>query len=166
MCEPVTAAWAASTFLTKAFIVGSVASTALGQVGQYQSAKAQVRAINQQNEVQAREISKAAGQEMFERARAARRERGTARAAGSEAGVNLGSGSFLAALQNSAFNQYNDQGLIVQNEKSQQAARSANARSAMSSIQMPTALSSAFALGSSAAGSFYAAEGARASGTP
>lgn len=155
MCEPVTIGTLTISAAQMAAIgVGvTVASAAASQYGQYQSAKAQVSAINQQNKLQAEEIAKAAGQEMTERARAARRERGAMRAAGSEAGINIDtSGSFTAALQASAFNQYNDQGLISYNERAQQRARQANATSSMSSIQVPNALTAALAIGSSYAG--------------
>jgi hypothetical protein len=144
MCEPIA--------IAAAFAV----TTAAQQYGQYQSAKAQVKAINEQNRIQADEIADAAGLELTERARAARRERGRSRAAASEAGINLGSGSFLAALQTSAINQSNDSGLILQNEKNQQRARDANYRSALSQIQVPTALSASLAIGASAAQGFYA----------
>lgn len=164
MCEPVTAAWGAMTFMQQALVVASVASSAASMYGQHESAKAQVAAINEQNETQADEIARQAGQEMFERTRAAHRERAQARAAGSEAGINLGSNSFLAALQTSAFNQYNDMGLVAQNEKAQQAARSAGARSAMSGIQMPTALSAAFTIGVSGATAFGTAANTRTQG--
>ena len=132
----------------------SAASTAAGLYVQQKNAKAQVSAINQANEVQADEISKAAGKELTERARAARRERGAMRAAASEAGLNLDSGSFLAALQTSASNQYNDQGTIIQNERGQQRSRASRARSEMAGVQMPDYLSSALRIGSSAYGAY------------
>jgi hypothetical protein len=141
MCEPVTIGTLSLTAAQSA-MAGMVALTAVStgasMYGQRQSAKAQVSAINQQNKVQAEEIARKSGLEMTERAREARRERATARVLAGEAGINLGSGSFLATLQASAMNQYNDMGLIVQNEKSQQAARAVNARSMMSSVQMPS----------------------------
>lgn len=140
MCEPVT--------LTTGLMYASMAVSAVGAYGQYQSGKAQTRAINKQNEIQAQEIAEAAGLEMTERARAARRERGAMRAAGAESGINLGSNSFLAGLQVSAMNQYNDQGLILRNESNQQRARDASARSAAARIEMPTALTAALSIGS------------------
>lgn len=149
MCEPTTLA------------VIAIASSAASVYGQYQSGKAQVKAINQQNEQQAQEIADAASQEMFERGRLARRERGQMRAAASEAGISLGSGSFLAALQASAFNQYNDSGLILQNEKNQQLARDARARSLMSQIQMPTALSAALQIGAAGVSTYAGAKNAQ-----
>lgn len=153
MCEPTT------------IMMGvSMAVAAVGAVGQHQSAKAQVRAIDQQNEIQAQEIAEATGVEMTERARAARRERGVMRAAGAESGINLGSNSFLAGLQNSVFNQYNDQGLILRNESNAQRARSAEANSLMARIQVPTALSSALSIGAAGAQGYYAGKGAQRAG--
>lgn len=147
MCEPISA--------TTAIMIGlSAATTAAGLYTQHQSAKKQVAAINEANEAQADEISKAAGKEMTERARAARRERGAMRAAASESGLNLASGSFMAALQTSAFNQYNDQGTVIQNERGQQRSRAARARSEMAGVQMPDYLSGALRIGASAYGAY------------
>jgi len=153
MCEPTTIA-----------LIASTAIAGISQYGQYQSAKAQVRAIDEQNEIQAQEISEAAGLEMTERARAARRERGAMRAAGAESGINLGSNSFLAGLQTSVLNQYNDQGLILRNESNQQRARDAQARSLTSRIQVPTALSAALNIGAAGLGAYGDATAARRAG--
>jgi hypothetical protein len=139
-----------------ALAVMAAVGTAVSVVGQYQSAKAQVKAIDQQNEIQAQEIADAAGVEMTERARAARRERAAMRTRGAEAGINLGTGSFLDALQTSVLNQHYDQGLILRNESNQQRARDAQARSLMSRIQVPTALSGALAIGTSAVSGYTA----------
>src|SRR5262245_30042173 len=129
MCEPVTIGTLAISATQMAAIgtAVTVAATAASVYGQHQSAKAQVAAIDMQNEQRAKEIATAAGIEMTERARAARRERGAMRAAGAESGISLDSGSFMAALQASAFNQYNDQGLISYNERNQQRGREADA---------------------------------------
>lgn len=127
MCDPVTA-----------LVAITATTTAVSGYAQRESAKAQQRALNKQNQVQADEISRKTGQELTERAREARRERATARVLAGEAGINLGSGSFLAQLQSSAMSQYNDMGLIVQNEKSQQAARAAQINSLFSQISNPS----------------------------
>jgi len=146
MCPPVAAITATQ------WLVGlSALSAAVSTVGQIQSGKAQARAINQQNEAQAEEIADAAGHEMSERARAARRERASLRAAGSAAGINLDtSGSFLASLNTASMNQYNDNGLISYNERTQQRARQAGAASAMSRVQIPSALEAALTIGGTA----------------
>ena len=153
MCDPVTAT------------VLAVTTAAVGQIGAYKSGKAQAAALAYQSQVQADEISRAAGNELTERARAARRERAAARAAGSEAGINLGSGSFIAALQNSAMNQINDQGLIIQNERNQQRARVAQTRSLASQIQVPSGLSAALAIGSAGVGAWNDATKTQKRGT-
>ena len=152
MCEPTTLA------------VLSAVGTAVSIAGQHQSGKAQVKAINQQNEIQSQEIADAAGVEMTERARAARRERAALRASGAESGINLGSNSFLAALQTSVFNQFNDQGLILRNESNQQRARQAQAKSLVSQVQVPNALSAALSIGSAGIGTFANASAARRAG--
>jgi hypothetical protein len=152
MCEPVTIGSLTITATQMAWIgtAVTVASTAASVYGQHQSAVAQVKAINKQNQIQAQEIASAAGQDMTERARAARRERGAMRASGAQAGIAVDNGgSFVAALQTSALNQNIDNGLISYNERAQQRARNANYRSSLSQISMPTGLSAALAIGSS-----------------
>lgn len=162
MCAPVLAAIGPimSAIGAHAGTIGaalSVATAAVGQYGAHQSGKAQVRAIDDANALQADQIAKAAGAEMTERARAARRERASMRAAGSAVGLNVDtSGSFVAALQASSMNQYNDQGVIAYNERGQQRARQTEATGRMSQIQIPSALSAALAIGSTAVGSFAA----------
>ena len=103
MCAPVVLGAA----LAITSIVGNVAAN--------KAVDAQAKAVSKQNQIRADEIAKQAGQELTERARMARRERAAARAAASQAGVNLGSNSFMAMLQTSEMNQYNDMGLIVYN---------------------------------------------------
>lgn len=153
MCFPIVAL--GITAAQTAMIGLTVAATAASVAAQHQSAKAQTKAINEQNQVQADEIADAAGVELGERARAARRERASMRAAASESGVNLGSGSFIAALQTSISNQQNDMGLITANANNRQRARGAQAKSLMSQIQMPTAASAAFQIGAAGAGSYF-----------
>ena len=162
MCPPIIAA--AGLTMAQAVMIGAtVVSTAVSVYSQQESAKANTKAISEQNQVQADEIARATGNELHERARAARRERAMMRASASESGVNLGSGSFLAALQTSAQNQYNDMGLIVQNEKGQQRARVANTRARMAHV--PSALSSALTIGAAGAGSYFNVKGASTRGS-
>ena len=164
MCPPVIAA--AGLTMAQAVMVGvTVVSTAATMYGQQQTAKANAAAVSAQNQVQADEIARATGNELHERARAARRERADMRAAAAESGINLSSNSFLASLQASAMNQYNDQGLIVQNEKGQQAARRAQARSIQAGLRVPNALSSALTIGAAGYGSYYDATSAARAGS-
>lgn len=140
MCDPVTAT-----------AVLTIVSSAVGTVGQIQSGKAQAKAINRQNEIASEEIANAAGIELTERARAARREHGALRAAGSAAGINLEtSGSFLASLQTAAMNQGIDSGLVVYNERTRQRGRQAEANSAMARVYIPSALEAALTIGGTA----------------
>lgn len=163
MCFPIAALGLAAG--QTAMLAVTVAATAASIYGQQQSAKAQARATGEQNEQQAEQIAQARGQELHERARAARRERAEMRANASEAGINLGSNSFLAALQTSAMNQYNDQGLILQNEKSQQAAREAQARSIQAGLRVPSGLSAALTLGAAGVGAYNQTKALEQAGT-
>jgi len=153
MCFPIAAI--GFTAMQTMMVGLSVAATAASVAAQRQSAKAQVKAIDAQNAQQADEIAAAAGVELGERVRAARRERATMRASASESGINLGSGSFLSALQTSISNQQNDMGLITQNANNRQLARGVQAKSLMSQIQMPTAASAAFQIGAAGAGAYF-----------
>jgi hypothetical protein len=136
--------------------VGLAVGTALfSSVQKNQEIKAQKKAVDVQNALQQKEIADQAGQELTERARAARRERGIMRASASESGINLGSNSFLAALQTSMLNQFNDQGLITQNEKNAQKARDASATSILAGLSAPNAFGTALQIGISGAGAYY-----------
>ena len=57
-----------------------------------------------------------------------------------ESGINLGSNSFLAMLQNSEINQSIDSGLILKNESNMQRARQAETNSALAGITKKTGL--------------------------
>jgi hypothetical protein len=163
MCFPIAAI--GFTAAQTAMVSLSVAATAASITAQQQSAKRQAAAISAQNQQQADEIAAAAGVELGERARAARRERASMRASASESGINLGSGSFLAALQTSISNQQNDMGLITENANNRQLARGAQAKSLMSQIQMPSAASAAFQLGAAGAGAYFNVTDASGVGT-
>lgn len=149
MCEPITTAAGAMMWI-------SGITTAASLVMQYQSAQSQARALGRQNQAQADEISRQAGLEMHERARAARRERAYARAAASEAGINLSSNSFLSALQTSYLNQYSDMGIIAMNERARQRARAAEASAAASRIDMPNWVTAGLQIGGSMYGGYQA----------
>ena len=127
---------------------------AISAVSQYRNAKAQQKAIAQQSAVQADEIAQQKGEELTARARAARRERGAMRAAASESGINLGSGSFLAALSTSALNEMNDSGLIIKNGEMAQRARIAQTNSLFASHPVPNPWLQALQVGASAFGSY------------
>lgn len=163
MCFPIAAI--GFTAAQTAMVGLSVAATAASVAAQRASAKKQEDALNAANAQQADEIAAAAGVELGERARAARRERASMRASASESGINLGSGSFLAALQTSISNQQNDMGLITENANNRQGARGAQAKSLMSQIQMPSAASAAFQIGAAGAGAYFNASDASGVGS-
>lgn len=141
------------------------------QYGQYKTGKAQAAALNKQNAARAEEIRDAASVELGERARAARRERARLMAAGSESGFQTSGGSFEALMMNSLFQQGFDQGLILENERTQQEAREAHAQSLMSQIQLPSFGSAALQIAGAgvqgyALGDGFSATDAPEAGTP
>lgn len=135
MCEP--------TLLMAATVASAAAST----YSQYQSAKAQTNAINKAQDAASTQAAAQAGAELTARARAARVERASARAAASDSGVNLGGGSFLAALQTSAMDQSYDEGVILYNNKNQVAAINTDAASALARVTRPTLLGAGLTIG-------------------
>lgn len=114
--------------------------TVIEMKNQNKQATAQANALAIQNQVAQQEIADQNGQQINERARAARRERAAARVAASESGINLGSNSFLAMLQSSEVNQSIDSGLILHNEKVQQRSRQAQYNSNLAGITKNTGL--------------------------
>lgn len=149
MCEPVSIVMAAVA------IIGSVAQNQAAK----KSAKRQTAALEEQNQIVADEISSQQGQELDQRARAARQERAAARASASEAGINLGSNSFLAMLQTSEINQSIDSGLILRNEKGKQRGRQAQHKSNLAGIQWKTGLGMTIDAAASGASAYSASGG-------
>lgn len=149
MCDAVSIVMAAVA------VIGSVAQNRAAN----KAAERQTRAIEHQNQIQADQISQAQGQELDERARAARRERAAARVSASEAGINLGSNSFLAMLQTSELNQSIDSGLIVRNNENRQEARQAKTNSLLAGINKKTGLGIALDAASSGVQAYYGSGG-------
>lgn len=148
MCEPVSA--------TTAVLMGlSAVGTGLTIANQ----NAQVKAINQQNELQAKEISVAKGKELTENAQRAIQERAAMRAAAAESGVNLQSGSFLSALQTSAIQEGNNAGTIFYNHKVEQRARQAQAKSAVAATGATNLAGNILRIGTSAASAYTPKKG-------
>ena len=135
--------------------VGSIATNMAAN----KAADRQAKAFAQQNEIAQEEIADRHGNELNERARAARRERAAARVAASESGINLGSNSFLAMLQTSEINQAIDSGLIVRNERTQQRARQAQYKSNLAGLTKKTGLGIALDAFSSGASAYMGAGG-------
>ena len=149
MCEPV------SIIMAAVAIIGSVAQNRAAN----KAADRQTKALEHQNQLQADEISDAMGQELNERARAARKERAAARVSASEAGINLGSNSFLAMLQSSEIQQSIDSGLIVRNERNAQRGRQARHASNLAGIQKKTGLGIALDAAQAGAAAYTGAGG-------
>jgi len=126
---------------------GSIIYAAVAIVGMYAADRSQTisnhrqeRAMREANKVREDQIHDQQGQQIDERARAARRERAAARVAASESGINLGSNSFLAMLQTSEINQSIDAGLIMHNEKQLQEARRTQFNSNLAALTSKTNL--------------------------
>lgn len=140
------------------FAVAAAASIASDSESNRQT-KRTVKALNAQNELRADEINQQAGQELNERSRAARKERAAARVAASEAGVNLGSGSFLALLQSSEVQQAQESGVILKNKDSAQKARQAEYTSQLSQHSYVTGVGMVLNAASAGAGAYISAGG-------
>ena len=120
-------------------------------MAQAKSAKAQTKAIRQQQAVVAEENRRAASGELFDQMRATRREQARIRVASGEAGLSLQSGTIENLLMDSAMQGQLQGSRTMANLESRQAATTAEAASALSQIQKPTALSAGLQIGSSAA---------------
>lgn len=147
MCNPL-------AFMAVAAL-GSVAQN----VAQNKANRAYEKSLNEQNNLLREEMRKKAGHELTERARQARRERGSARAAASAAGVNLDSNSFLAMLSTIDTNLTNDAGTILYNERHQQKARDVEYRSKLSQIQYKTGLGIALDAATAGGTAYFSAGG-------
>ena len=151
MCDPV------SITLAAVSVIGSVAANREAN----KAARRQAAAIEEQSAIQGEEIADAMGQQLDERARAARRERAAARVAASESGINLGSNSFLAMLQTSEINQSIDSALIRKNENIHQRARRAETKSLLSGIHMKNGLGIALDATQAGVQTYFASGGKR-----
>lgn len=136
MCEPITIS------ATTMWVMAGVTAVAAGAAAYSakQSGKRQVKALDEANELRAGQIAKQGGAELMQVSREARRSQGEARATASEAGINLGSNSFLALLQNSAFNASFDSGLVSYNNEEAQKGRQSEYTSRLAGINIPTNL--------------------------
>lgn len=141
MCAPVAAV---------AAVIG-VASTTASVIGQAKTAKAQAKAIRNQQAVVAEENRRAASAELFDQMRATRREQARVRAAAGEAGLGLNSGSVEALLMDSVMQGELQGDRTIANMESRTKASDAEAIAMMSSVQKPTALGAGLQIGSAAA---------------
>lgn len=151
MCSPTVIPW----------IIAGIAAvgTVIEMRQANKAAERQANALAIQSQGKQEEIADQAGNELNERARAARRERAAARVASSESGINLGSGSFLAMLQASEISESIDSGLILRGERVQQRAREAEYRSNLSQLTRHTGLGIALGAFQSGASAYYGAGG-------
>ncbi len=129
MCEPVSIGAFTMTAMETAMVGTAAASAALSMYASNKSATAQGEAINQEAEIRGKEMQAQAGQQEEEGLMRSRAERAQSIAAASGSGVNLGSNSFMASLQTTTMNQANESGLILENEKNQQQANTAETQS-------------------------------------
>lgn len=137
----------------------TVASTAASLYAQSRQASAQAKAIRAQSQEQANEIARSAGERDSQAAQEARMARAQAAVAASGAGINLGSNSFLASLQTTSMNQFNEKGLILENETAQQGARIAETNSELATkASGPTALGALADVGIAGAGAYAQGE--------
>jgi hypothetical protein len=129
MCDPITISAA----------IGVVSAAASG-VAQIKSAKAQTKAIRAQQAVVREENRQVATAETFDLMRASRREQAKIRTTAGEAGLALNSGSVEALLRDSAMQGELARDRVLANLESRHSAATAEASSALSRIQKPTAL--------------------------
>lgn len=129
MCDPITISAA----------IG-VVSAAASSVAQIKSAKAQTKAIREQQAVVREENRQVATAETFDVMRAARREQAKIRTTAGEAGLSLDSGSVEGLLLDSAMQSELARDRVLANLESRHSAATAEASSALSRIQKPTAL--------------------------
>lgn len=121
MCDP--------TGITEAMVVMAVVGTTVSVIAQHQQAMKEEGALNAQADARSKQVAAAAGQAESNAALAAREARADSTVAAGESGINLGSHSFIASLQTTTMNQYNNEGLIMENEKNQQTADVAETQS-------------------------------------
>jgi hypothetical protein len=123
------------------------------------AAKAQEQAIRAQADQRRKEVSAQASVELNERARAVRRAKASARAAASEAGVNLSSGSFLAQLTAFDVDSNMSAGVVTANRDNALKATDAQLNTGLARIQYKTGLGIAMDAGVSGVGAYTAAGG-------
>ena len=141
---------------TTTLYVAAAAATIMAAYSASQSmaanrqSRAQSKLLTQQAIQRDSEINSAAADQINQRSAAARQERAAARAAAAESGVNLGSGSFLAQLNASQLQEWNDNGVITKNAEEQKKATGVQYKSGLAGLQIQSGLG--IALGATAAG--------------
>ncbi|MFN3558943.1 MAG: hypothetical protein ACK4UQ_06610 [Brevundimonas sp.] len=148
MCEPV-------TILTTL----AIASTAASIVTEMKSAKRQNKAIGEAFTAQQAEIGRAQTAEINERQRAAQRERGRIRAAASQAGLQLGSGSIQAMLADSDMQAALSNERTSMNADTRREASAQEANSMYSRVESPSVLGAGLRLASAGANAYFSGQG-------
>ena len=124
--------------ITEAFVVLSIASSAVGVYAQTESAKAQGEAIETGMEHEREEISEAAEEELGQRIRASRERRARARVSAGESGA-LGA-SFAASINQSLVDEHMDAALVSKKAAFAQRGVEDRANVALAQIRSPSAL--------------------------
>lgn len=139
----------------------SVAGTAAGIIQQANAAKAQAAAIANQREVANEEARKSASAELFDQARAARREQAKIRTAAGEAGLSLSSGSIEGLLMDSAMQMELQGSRTIANMESRTAANDAEATSMDSQIDRVSPLGAGLQIASAGLGAWSSIQKAK-----
>lgn len=162
MCDPT---GISETALVEIAVGASVATAAVGYVAAKQNATNQQKAIDQQADTRATQVADAAAQQESAAAMNARQARSQSIVAAGESGINLGSNSFIASLQTTTQNQYENEGLIMENEKNQQNADTAETQSLLDTkANSPTFLGGALNVALSGADAYMSSTNAYKSG--
>lgn len=139
----------------------TVAQTAGTVVGQIKTAKAQTRAIRQQQATAREETRQVASAEMFDQMRASRREQGRVRAAAGEAGLGLNSMTVDQLLLDSVMQGELAGDRTIANMEARHRSNTAEAESMLSRIQRPTALGAGLQIAGAAAEAFSGVQRAK-----
>ena len=135
---------------TTAIMLGlSLATSAMGAVGQRQQTKAKFKASETQRRAQSEEIAASGGRKAGERAKQGRAERSRLRVAAGEAGVS--GQSFEAQLMDSSFQEDTDIAAIGEDTGFAQRGSESRFQSALASVSNPNALTTALQIGSAGA---------------
>lgn len=151
MCDPVSAVLGAI----------SVASTIGGQVAANKSAKAQVKAINNQRALVREETRREATNDLFDQMRDMRRQQGRIRSAAGEAGLSLSSGAVEGLLYDTAMQMELQGDRTLANMESRHTANESEAASMMSRIQKPTALGAGLQIAAAGLSAYSGAQAAK-----
>lgn len=142
--------------LAVAGLIASVAGSAVGIIQQSKAANAQAKAIANQQAVVNEENRKAASAELFDQARATRREQAKIKTAAGEAGLSLTSGSIEGLLMDSAMQMELQGSRTIANMESKEQSNNAEAESMQSQISRPSILGAGLQLAGTTSSGFAA----------